>query len=120
MWCQLSVLVVQTQSTFALRDESTNERMEVPWALLDLIRYEYEKEKIKAAMEVDMTNDDKLPPIHRNTSLIGKHNIQVPANLDAAHQLYLQKMAQVQMEMAKVKRLKVMMARCCQLINETI
>ena len=51
---------VRAQSTFALRDESTNERMEVPWSLLDLIRYEYEKEKIKAAMEVDTTNDDEV------------------------------------------------------------
>ncbi|KAF9489114.1 hypothetical protein BDN71DRAFT_1456526, partial [Pleurotus eryngii] len=134
------------QSTFALRDESTNERMEVPWALLDLIRYEYEKEKIKAAMEVDTTNDDELPPVHRDTSLIGEHDIQVPANpfltkaqvtelhvsikaaqeqwgisyKDAAHRLYLQKMAQVQAEMAEVERLKVMMARCHRLINETI
>ena len=51
---------VRAQSTFALQDESTNERMEVPWSLLDLIRYEYEKEKIKAAMEVDTTNDDEV------------------------------------------------------------
>ncbi|KAF9491579.1 hypothetical protein BDN71DRAFT_1452782 [Pleurotus eryngii] len=109
--------------------------MEVPWALLDLTRYEYEKEKIKAAMEVDMTNNVELPLIHRNTSLIGEHNIQVLANpsltkvqitklhasikaaqerwgisyKDAAHQLYLQKMAQVQAEMAEVERLKAMM-----------
>ncbi|KAF9491179.1 hypothetical protein BDN71DRAFT_1453379 [Pleurotus eryngii] len=120
--------------------------MKVPLALLELIRYEYEKEKIKAAMEVDMTNDDELPPIHGDTSLIGKHDIQVLANpfltkvqitelhasikavqeqwgisyKDAAHWLYLQKMAQVQAEMAEVERLKVMMARCRQLINETI
>ncbi|KAF9491505.1 hypothetical protein BDN71DRAFT_1579470 [Pleurotus eryngii] len=120
--------------------------MEVPWALLDLIRYEYEKEKIKAAMEVDTTNDDELPLVHGDTSFIGEHDIQVPANpfltkaqvtelhasikaaqerwgisyKDAAHRLYLQKMAQVQAEMAEVERLKAMMARCHQLINETI
>ncbi|KAF9486805.1 hypothetical protein BDN71DRAFT_1459145 [Pleurotus eryngii] len=120
--------------------------MEVPWALLDLIKYEYEKEKIKAAMEVDTTNDDELPLVHGNTSFIGEHDIQVPANpfltkaqvtelhasikaaqerwgisyKDAAHQLYLQKMVQVQAEMAEVERLKAMMARCHQLINETI
>ncbi|KAF9492592.1 hypothetical protein BDN71DRAFT_1451300, partial [Pleurotus eryngii] len=141
------------QSTFALQDESTNERMEVLLALLDLIKYEYEKEKyeyekkkIKAAMEVDTTNNDELPPVHGNTSLIGKHDIQMPANLfltkaqitvlhasikaaqerwgisykDTAHRLYLQKMAQVQAEMAKVEQLKAMMVRCCRLINETI
>ncbi|KAF9487347.1 hypothetical protein BDN71DRAFT_1458628 [Pleurotus eryngii] len=126
---------VQAQSTFTLQDESTNERME-----------EYEKEKIKAAMEVDTTNDDELPPIHGDTSLIGEHNIQVLANpfltkvqitelhasikaaqerwgisyKDTAHWLYLQKMVQVQVEMAEVERLKAMMARCHQLINETI
>ncbi|KAF9494546.1 hypothetical protein BDN71DRAFT_1448744, partial [Pleurotus eryngii] len=116
--------------------ESTNERMEVPWALLDLIKYKYEKEKIKAAMEVDTTNNDELPLVHGNTSFIGEHDIQVPANpfltkaqvtelhasikADAAHQLYLQKMAQVQAEMAEVERLKAMMARCHRLINETI
>ncbi|KAF9497858.1 hypothetical protein BDN71DRAFT_1444291 [Pleurotus eryngii] len=120
--------------------------MEVPWALLDLIKYEYEKEKIKAAMEVDTTNDDELSPVHRDTSFIGEHDIQVPANpfltkaqvtelhasikaaqeqwgisyKDAAHQLYLQKMAQVQAEMAEVEQLKAMMARCHRLINETI
>ncbi|KAF9488133.1 hypothetical protein BDN71DRAFT_1457739 [Pleurotus eryngii] len=139
-------ITVRAQSTFALQDESTNERMEVPWALLDLIRYEYEKEKIKAAMEVDMTNDDELPPIHGDTSLISEHNIQVPANpfltkaqitelhasikaaqerwgisyKDTAHQLSLQKKAQVQAEMAEVEQLKAMMVRCHRLINETI
>ncbi|KAF9488825.1 hypothetical protein BDN71DRAFT_1456881 [Pleurotus eryngii] len=119
--------------------------MEVPLALLDLIKYEYEKEKIKAATEVDMTNDDELPPIHGDTSLIGEHDIQVLANpfltkaqimelhssikavqerwgisyKDAAHWLYLQKMAQVQAEMAEVEQLKAMMAQCRWLINET-
>ncbi|KAF9490101.1 hypothetical protein BDN71DRAFT_1455140 [Pleurotus eryngii] len=120
--------------------------MKVLLALLDLIKYEYEKEKIKAAMEVDTTNNDELPPVHGDTSFIGEHNIQMPANpfltkaqvtelhvsikaaqewwgisyKDAAHRLYLQKMAQVQAEMAEVKRLKAMMVQCCRLINETI
>ncbi|KAF9493263.1 hypothetical protein BDN71DRAFT_1508726 [Pleurotus eryngii] len=137
---------VQAKSTFALRDESTNERMEVLLALIDLIRYEYEKEKIKAAMEVDMTNDDKLPLIHRDMSFIGKYDIQVPANpsptkaqitklhasikavqewwgifyKDTAQQLYLQKMVKIQAEMEEVEQPKVMMMRVCQLINETI
>ncbi|KAF9493996.1 hypothetical protein BDN71DRAFT_1018723 [Pleurotus eryngii] len=97
-------------------------------------------------MEVDTTNDDELPPVHRDTSFIGEHDIQVPANpfltkaqvtelhasikavqerwgisyKDAAHWLYLQKMAQVQAEMAEVERLKAMMARCRRLINETV
>ncbi|KAF9488254.1 hypothetical protein BDN71DRAFT_1499558 [Pleurotus eryngii] len=136
---------VRAESTFALRDETTNERMEVPWALLDLICYEYEKEKIKASMGPNMMNNDKLPLIHRDTTVISEHQIQVPANpsltkeqitklhisikaaqerwgisyKDAAHRLYLQKMAKVQAEMAEVERLKSIAFQVQRLIRET-
>ncbi|KAF9492868.1 hypothetical protein BDN71DRAFT_1432912 [Pleurotus eryngii] len=75
-------------------------------------------------MEVDTTNDDefltKAQVTELHASIKAAQERWGISYKDAAHRLYLQKMAQVQAEMAEVERLKAMMARCRWLINETI